>query len=406
MNLVKKYLYKSIKFQGGIWMKHLYISEKQIIICPFLNLYNNIMKIKTITCHEVYNHGASLQEYALLQFLNTNGHEAETIHYKPWYLSNHFNLTSVGNAKFDKPFIKQLYLLAKLPSRLSILKRKKNFDLFATKYIPTGKVLYKTNEDLKNNLPQADAYICGSDQIWNSFFQNGKDPSFYLDFVPQKKLKISYAASFAIDEIEESLKSFVRNKVKRLNHVSVRETSGLKILAKLGIDNVMQVLDPVFLLPSTHWHTFVEDSTEKFVFIYDFDSNPLIKQIALNLKKEKGYIIYTVNQNIDYADKNFFLEGPEFFLSLIKNSQFNITNSFHALAFSLIFNKEFVVVNRTDKINTRMRDLLQLVQLNRLVTTYEEFTALEIINYESVNTVLANKFKVSKEFLLNNLKQN
>jgi hypothetical protein len=364
------------------------------------------MQIKTITCHEVYNHGASLQEYALLQFLNTNGHDAETIHYKPWYLSNHFNLTSVDNPIFDKPFIKQLYLLAKLPSRLRMLKRKKAFDLFATKYIPTSKILFKTNEDLKNNVPQADAYICGSDQIWNSFFANGKDPAFYLDFVPNDKLKLSYAASFAIDEVAKEVQPLVKRNVSTFDAVGVRETSGVRILKEMGIANAVQVLDPVFLLPSTYWDTFVKDITEKFVFIYDFDSNPLIKQIALHLKKEKDYKIYTVNQNIDYADKNFFLEGPEHFLSLVQNSQFNITNSFHALAFSLIFNKEFVVVNRTDKINTRMRDLLGLLNLKQLITNFEEFTDLELVDYNTVNKLLADRISFSQDFLLSNLKKN
>jgi hypothetical protein len=287
-----------------------------------------------------------------------------------------------------------------------MLKRKKAFDLFATKYIPTSKILFKTNEDLKNNVPQADAYICGSDQIWNSFFANGKDPAFYLDFVPNDKLKLSYAASFAIDEVAKEVQPLVKRNVSTFDAVGVRETSGVRILKEMGIANAVQVLDPVFLLPSTYWDTFVKDITEKFVFIYDFDSNPLIKQIALHLKKEKDYKIYTVNQNIDYADKNFFLEGPEHFLSLVQNSQFNITNSFHALAFSLIFNKEFVVVNRTDKINTRMRDLLGLLNLKQLITNFEEFTDLELVDYNTVNKLLADRISFSQDFLLSNLKKN
>lgn len=363
------------------------------------------MQIKTITCHEVYNHGASLQEYALLQFLNSNGYTAEAIHYKPWYLSNHFNLYSVDNPKFDRPFIKQLYLLAKLPSRLSSLKRKKAFDLFAKKYIPTGKKLYKTNEELKNNIPQADAYICGSDQIWNSFFENGKDPAFYLNFVPDNKIKLSYAASFAIDEVEDSVKPLIKNNVTTFEAIGVRESSGVKILSELGINNAVQVLDPVFLLPVEHWQGFVKDINENFIFIYDFDSNPLIKQIALNLKKEKGYKIYTVNQNIAYADKNFWLEGPEQFLSLVYQSQYNITNSFHAVAFSLLFEKQMAVVNRGEAINTRMRDLLSLFGLQkRLISSKEGFDSLSTIDYEEV---IGNKnfhIRRSKEFLLESLR--
>ncbi|MBG6187902.1 polysaccharide pyruvyl transferase family protein [Flavobacterium sp. CAN_S2] len=364
------------------------------------------MKIKTITCHEVYNHGASLQEYALLQFLNSNGHEAEAVHYKPSYLSGHFDLNVVSNPIFDKPFLKQLYLLIKLPGRLKDLKRKKAFDLFAEKYIPTGKLRYETNEDLKTNLPEADAFICGSDQIWNSFFQNGKDPAFYLNFVPQEKLKISYAASFATDEITDDVKPLVKENISKLDAVGVRETSGVRILNELGINSAVQVLDPVFLLEAEHWkESFVSKIESNYLFLYDFDSNPLIKKIALHLKKEKGYKIFTVNKNIDYADRNFYLDGPEQFLSLVHYSSFNITNSFHAVAFSLIFNKQFVVINRTDKINTRMRDLLGLLGLEKhLVSNYEKFLERKEINYNDVNEKVETKREFSKSFLLNSLK--
>lgn len=358
------------------------------------------MMIKTITCHEVYNYGASLQEYALLKYLNENGHKAKAIHYKPDYLSGHFNLWAVSNPKFDRPLIKQLYLLAKLPNRLISLKRKKAFDLFHSKYIPTGDIKYTTNEELKARLPEADAFICGSDQIWNSFFQNGKDPAFYLNFVPDSKLKIAYAASFAIDELKEEVKPMVKVNVSRFHAVGVRETSGVKILNELGIHNVTQVLDPVFLLPKEHWLEFVKAIDEDFVFVYDFDSNIVIKEIALSLKKQKGWKIYTVNQNIDYADKNFWLEGPDFFLNLVSQSKYNLTNSFHSTAFSILFQKQFVVVNRTEKINTRMRDLLDLFQLNDyMVGNISEFEYLKDINYIVIDELLKQNIQRSKNFL-------
>ena len=363
------------------------------------------MKIKTITCHEVYNYGASLQEYALLYFLNQLGYQAEAIHYKPDYLSRHFYLWAVNNPKFNIPIIKQLYLLVKLPNRLKILPRKKAFDRFHEKYIPTGTVKYTTNEELINNLPDADVFICGSDQIWNSFFQNGKDLAFYLNFVPDEKKKIAYAASFAIDRLEEAVKPLVRENVSRLDVIGVRETSGVKILNELGIAKAVQVLDPVFLLEKEHWKSeFIHMIDEKYVFVYDFDSNPIVKKIALELKKQKGFKIYTINQNIDYADKNYYLEGPEKFLSLLYSSQFNVTNSFHALAFSIIFEKQFVVVNRSEKINTRMRDLLNLFKLNvRLVHSEEKFQELSSVEYSDIGEIKKELIKNAKQFLMNAL---
>ena len=126
--------------------------------------------------------------------------------------------------------IKLAYLLYKLPKRLINLKRKQNFDKFSLKHIRSTAKLYNSNDELKLDIPKADVYICGSDQIWNSFFKNGWDPAFYLDFVPQNKLKLSYAASFAIDTLSDDIKDFVKEKVSRLDYVSVRESSGKKIL--------------------------------------------------------------------------------------------------------------------------------------------------------------------------------
>ena len=86
------------------------------------------------------------------------------------------------------------------------LKRKRAFDEFTRNNLKITKTQYKTNEDLKKNLPEADAFICGSDQIWNSLHPNGKDPAFYLNFVPSDKIKASYAASFATDSIADEYK--------------------------------------------------------------------------------------------------------------------------------------------------------------------------------------------------------
>ncbi|CAH8286124.1 polysaccharide pyruvyl transferase [Mariniflexile fucanivorans] len=368
------------------------------------------MKIKTITCHEVYNYGASLQEYALLIYLKTLGHEAETIHYKPPYLSKHFKLNDINNEFFSKNIIfKLIYIILKLPKRLINLKRKKKFDEFSLNHIKSTKTLYKSNENLKSNIPSADAYICGSDQIWNSFFENGKDPAFYLDFVPDNKLKISYAASFAIDELEQNIKAFVKEKVSRLNHISVRESSGKKILNELGITSVTQVLDPVFLLESETWSELinVDKESEKYVFIYDFDSNPLIKIMAKKCKTEYGWKIITVNELINYADRNYFLEGPIKFLSLVKNAEFVISNSFHAVAFSIIFKKEFVVFNRHDKINTRMRDLLASIGQNQLLIQNEDMVKnhkFNNIDFKYVQKCLDSLIETSTQFLKNALK--
>ena len=330
-----------------------------------------IMKICTITCHDVYNVGASLQAYALQTYLKSLGHDVKIIDYKPDYLSKHYRLDIVGNPKYDKPFLKQAYLLAKLPGRLRILPRKKAFDSFTAKYLDLTK-RYTSNEELKREPPAADVYFAGSDQIWNPLFPNGKDPTFYLDFV-QQGVRASYAASFAVDEFPQELREVTAQYLDRIDHIAVRETSGLSVLKTLGITNAVTVLDPVFLLDRAQWEAMAEkpERCEKpYLLVYDFDNSPAVRKLAERIAAERGLHIYSVFK-LPYAERCFPLCGPEAFLGLMQHAAFVLSNSFHATAFSVIFEKEFAVVERTEKINTRMRDFTAMLGLSDHMVTAE-----------------------------------
>ncbi|WP_226667501.1 polysaccharide pyruvyl transferase family protein [Metabacillus litoralis] len=362
------------------------------------------MKVCTITCHDVYNHGASLQAYSLMKYLMNCGHEVEIIDYKPEYLSNHYNLLSIDNPKWGKNILtKSVYLLLKVPVKLPGLKRKKAFDKFTSTYLKITNTRYTSNKEIKEDLPTADAYICGSDQIWNSLHSNGKDPAFYLDFVPLEKIKASYAASFATDTISDEYKPMVKEKIDRLDGVGVREKSGIEILKSLNITNAVNVVDPVFLLNKEDWNNICsKEFNEKYILIYDFDNSPLIERIATEISQEKDFKIYTINPGkLKYADKQFKYEGPETFVSLVKNAQFVISNSFHAAVFSIIYEKDFVIVNRAEAINTRMRDLLEDLQLNdRLAKENYKFDKLiKNIDYREPKEILNRKIEFSRNYL-------
>ena len=360
------------------------------------------MRINTITCHDVYNSGASLQAYALMKYLQSLGHDVKIIDYKPEYLSRHYKLWIVANPKYEKNMIlKIIYLLLKLPGRLWALKTKKVFDNFKNQYLDTTETRYSSNEELKDNLPEADIYIAGSDQIWNTTFPNGKDEAYYLDFVPNNKIKASYAASFATEAFPEELKQKTSKMLSQFDYISVREKSGLDILKDMDIKDGVQVLDPVFLLDKEHWEKMCIDinCTQKYLLVYDFDNNPLIKEIAIKISKEKGLKIYTIFKS-DYSDKVISQMGPIEFISYIKNAEFIISNSFHGTAYSLIFEKEFIVTNRVDKINTRMRDLLsELGVSDRLISNINDINGLTKLNFVKINTCIDRLLKQSTIYI-------
>ena len=310
-----------------------------------------------------------MQAYALQTYLESLGHDVKIIDYKPEYLSKHYRLDLVGNPRYDKPFLKQAYLLAKLPGRLRLLPRKKAFDHFTAQRLHLTK-RYPSNEALKRDPPEADVYFAGSDQIWNPLFPNGKDPAFYLDFV-QRGIRASYAASFAVDEFPPALRATAAQYLGRFDSLSVREKSGLSVLKTLGITDAVTVLDPVFLLDRTQWEALAkrpERCEAPYLLVYDFDNSASIRRLAEKLAAENGWTIYSIF-DLPYAARCFPLCGPEAFLGLVQGAAFVLSNSFHAAAFSVIFEREFAVTERTEKLNARMRDFTALLGLSDHMVT-------------------------------------
>lgn len=374
------------------------------------------MKIKTITCHDCYNLGASLQAFALQYYLNAQGHDVQIIHYKPDYLSNHFNLWSVNNPIYDLPVVKQLYLIAKLPNRIKSLSHKRVFDQFTAKYLKLTK-RYNSYEELKADPPAAEVYIAGSDQIWNTSFPNGRDAAFYLDFGFNANLekarqikRISYAASFSTSDISPEYREFVIKGLKNFDCVSIRERTSLSLLRSLGRPDGVAVCDPVFLLSKDEWISILQQdsmkakdlysTSEKYILVYLTDRSDVIKEIALKMKIKMGWKIYVVGSFKEkWADKNFDNAGPLDFVRLINNAQYVISNSFHGTAFSLILEKNFCVINRQEDINERMKSILSDYDLEeRLINTYADSLLLHIA-YDVVNVKKEVIVSESKEWL-------
>jgi len=360
------------------------------------------MKIKTITCHDVYNPGASLQAYALMKYLQGLGHDVEIINYKPDYLS--FNLWAIG-AKWNKNILlKFLYYSYVIPKRLSLKKRRKKFDIFTRERLSITTKKYRSIEELKADTPIADIYFAGSDQIWNTESPNGKDPSFLLDFVPEGAIKASYAASFSVSEIAKEYIDFVKNRLVTFDFISVREKTGINILESLGIEHGTVVTDPVFLLKKSQWKGLLNyKPKEKYIFIYDQENNKAIKEAALKLARLFNLKIYAIESlyPMSYADKKIKDAGPEEFIGLIEQCEICLTNSFHCIAFSLIFNKKFYLFKRThQKVNSRMLDLLDDLGLNyRIGNENQDELGMDEINYQIVNDIIEKKRQKSTNYI-------
>lgn len=369
------------------------------------------MKIKTITCHDVYNYGASLQAYALQQYLIGLGHEVQIIDYFPDYMDVNYR---VRWKKYVIPEVSSLYKIRNIIGiktlyriKMSIRKirfilekrgRKNAFDRFKIQHLNLTPQRYKDIEELRGACLSADVFIAGSDQIWNPLFNNGRDPSFFLQFGQGKK--VSYAASFGVSSLSTFDSANMKKWLSSFNKISVRERTGLKLLSELGIYEGVQVPDPVFLLSKECWSRLASSKfgNERFVLVYNLGTMMKnIKDCARQLSHKHGLKIVAIEEaaNISYADMRITDAGPCEFIELFTKASYVVTNSFHATSFSILFNIPFFpyIKNAT---SSRIVDLLDLCGLKSRLNTCD----LNVdIDWHEVNAKTATFKEIGKTFL-------
>ena len=363
------------------------------------------MKIGIITCHNVYNFGASLQAFALQNFLKRYYVNVEIIDYQPKYLYKLIDLKQVDSNKWNKNFItRNIYRIRVLPYKLSYIPKYLNYKNFNNKYFSLSSTTFCTVDSL-NSMSGYDICICGSDQIWNSDkYHCGEDTAFFLSFTDCKK--IAYAASFGSKKISSIGESNIIKYLPKFDRISVREKSGVDILKKYDI-NAELVVDPVFLLGTEEWRRLVNLRFKKklprnYILAYGYDNSSEFSE-ALNYYSYKtGYIV--IDNKSDYLKK----AGPLEFLILIENADMVITSSFHAVAFSLIFNTPFVAtMTGNANLFERIKNLLQVSGLesrNYLNLKNIKNWENEKIDFNIANEKMKKFIEDSKHFLLNGVK--
>lgn len=315
------------------------------------------MKIGTITCHDVFNYGSSLQAYALAAQLEKLGAEVRILDYKPQYCYRLIDFMEVDSPKWQTAAWRRwAYRLRLLPFRLSLLPKYARYRSFNRRYLPLTPKRYKTEQSLFA-LKGFDAFVCGSDQIWSSVNnQCGEDGAFFLSFAKEEK-KIAYAASFGAAEVSAAGADCVQRYLPGFDAISVREASGVSLLERCGIQ-ARQVLDPVFLQQRSEWEQMAKPPKglpERYVLVYGYDSCTDLNALAAELTQ-----LPVVSLN----SKQYGGYGPEEFLYMIRNAQLVVTSSFHAVAFSLIFETPFLAI-RTGHgpLFERLNSILQLTGL-------------------------------------------
>ena len=356
------------------------------------------MKICILTFEFNYNYGAVLQAYALSFTLRKYGHEV-------WIMNRGWeNYSGEKNRHF-----KLKDLLGELMGRFVTLKA---FLDFKSQYLNLTSPV-KDYQDLCFKSDAFDAVIVGSDQIWNDEIFQYMGLYYFAESFHHVSKKIAYAVSFGKDSftVPERFKDELLTALHGFNALSVRESSGIKILSDLGFKSSL-VLDPTLLLAPSDFPVGKRKHNYKYVCRFLLDETPIKRDFLrkfsnnLSLKEVNNYLNLDCSFPIvKKVVNNKYIPIPEW-LSNIKNAEFVLTDSFHGMVFSILFHKQFLVFQNKKRGNARFESLLgKLDLLNHLISEGEEYNLrYKLIDYKQVDEKLKELRDKSMSFLVDSLK--
>lgn len=359
-----------------------------------------MMKIGILSLPIHSNYGGILQSYALQTVLKRLGHDVVVF--------NKNTFISINPIKILPIYLSRIILKAIGKYRGTVrfehnknemkLRRCLKTQTFVDNYIKT--VNFDNVGELLNY--KLDAIIIGSDQVWRyQYFKNvdQKPENMFLAFadgLPVKK--ISYAASFATDtwELNPEATEICKMFAQKMELLSVRESNAVDMCKKyLGVD-AEWVLDPTMLLNiSDYQHLLNCNQTSHKLVSYILDNDPQKEEIVKRISEQYGDV-YSINKPVTPAmPVEFWLEG-------LIGAETVVTDSFHGTAFSINFNKPFVVLSNSERGQSRLLSILKMFNLeSRLVHSPED--ALIVLNtpvdWPSINFLLDKYRQKSFNFL-------
>ncbi|MCM1508603.1 MAG: polysaccharide pyruvyl transferase family protein [Ruminococcus flavefaciens] len=368
------------------------------------------MKISLITLHTVNNYGSALQTYATQTILEKMGHTVEVVDY--WRKDN------AGEAAVDKalqsPSMQKIRKfwdwssisrkIVRIPLKLLLAYKRRPMQVFLKKRVNLTSRSYYSMNELLADVPKADIYMTGSDQVWNSIWNKGIEKPYFLEYAPEGKKRIAFSASIGRTKFSEYEIPETVAMLKKYSAISVREESAVKLLESFGIKSEL-VLDPTLMLTKKDWLKIAEKPHEKkpYLLIYQLNPNKKMDKFAVEIAKRNNWNIIRICFAYPVLQKNgkcVVSPSVEKLLGYFCDAQCILTDSFHATAFSLNLGKDFVSV-LPKRFGTRIESILKLTGTeNRILKDYSDYNIVDsIIDKSHVHSVLVHERKKGREFL-------
>lgn len=360
-------------------------------------------KVGLLTYHAATNYGAVLQTFAQTYHHAKIGNDCRLINYAPKAFSLPY-----------KSWIKGLLKCRLRETNSSILLlfkfyqfRKKYFKFDGPRIIDAGL--------LRNRQLDFDVITVGSDQVWNPswFFRNSYAWPYFLGFAPDSIRKVAIAASLGSSTFPEHTRYEMLNDLKRFTRIGVREKDTCDFICNQGLKAIHD-FDPIFLLDKSEWSSAAginqSASTKNEVFLF-FLHNEIPDNIDILFKHfDKRTVFFTSTIASSWVrDKRIETRtlSPFDWVKAIAQSRCVITNSFHATAFCLLFNKAFITLKRNGHMkimNNRIISLLDEVNMtfmysDKITNSIDSITSNKI-DWATTNLILKKRRELLKNAFL------
>lgn len=321
-------------------------------------------RVAIMTFHRALNYGAILQAFALERVLAEMGVPAEIIDYRCPRIECIYRPFDVRHCKNISSGVK------KCVKSFGMIKKRGRFHAFTKQQLSVTKKC-KTAKALERTASEFHAVITGSDQVWNPDATGG-DFHYFLDFAGSDVKKIAYAASIGYSAFPQKYESKCKELLKQFDLISVREKSVCQAVAALAEREVEQTLDPTLLLSASRWLEIAKKPRglpERYLLVSMMEGCNYTVEKARALASSKGCGLVLINPTLKQQQtcRDFILytaASPEEFVGMFAAAEAVVTNSFHGVAFSIIFQKEFYAETSNAEKSARIIDLLALFDLS------------------------------------------
>ena len=336
------------------------------------------MKRLAIVTIESSNYGNRLQNYALQEVLCSLGYSVETLH----------RIHKLNGIKY----VVKRFLQDALQTKAAKFRKFNHNIVFS-------EITIRRDNCLADLWEKYDCFIVGSDQVWNPHY-DFVGTSDLLAFAKSEQ-RVSYAASFGVNEIPDEKKEVYAENLRQFKALSVREKRGADIIKELTGRDAQVVLDPTMLLSSEQWSKVEKKSKfspkKKYALVYSLGEKNVAFENAINLygKEMEIFDIRTLQKN-----GREIPVGPAEFLYLIHHAELILTDSFHASVFSILFHKRFITFKRPGiDMSSRIVSLANTIGAEDKLDSDNNLDCSKRMDYKAVDLLLGTERKKSIDFL-------